>query len=183
MKIEDACDRKKWREQIRAKIANPEKNMTIKVFYAVELFLVIYILKVNNKFYLLVKWPMLVNVFWKNFKIFLIIWWPLTNFCSCKIFLNPVSSNPTKQQLPNCLSAFDHFMGLARKGLITDSKRSDNFSPKVELSVRSKIIEVHKNFTFCGPILSLLCHTRTIRNFFSEQVCTWVSILLHIDFG
>ena len=146
LKIEDACDRKKWREQIRAKIANPEKNMTIKVFYAVELFLVIYILKVNNKFYLVVKWPMLVNVFWKNFKNFLIIWWPLTNFCSCKIFLNPVSSNPTKQQLPNCLSAFDHFMGLAHKGLITDSKRSDNFSPKVELSVRSKIIEVHKKF-------------------------------------
>ena len=63
LKIEDACDRKKWREQIRAKIANLEKNMTIKVFYAVELFLVIYILKVNNKFYLLIKRPMLVNVF------------------------------------------------------------------------------------------------------------------------
>ena len=35
-----------------------------------------------------------------------------------KLVLNPLSANPTKWSNPtNCLSVFDHFVGLAFKGL------------------------------------------------------------------
>ena len=41
------------------------------------------------------------------------------NMAAVKICLNSLSANPTKwsNTLKNCLSAFDHFVGLARKGL------------------------------------------------------------------
>ena len=69
------------------------------------------------------------------------IWWYIFLLMTAAVIINPLSANPTKWSntlkqfvgfLPtNCLSLFDHFVGLAHKGLTctTDKTLRINRSP------------------------------------------------------
>ena len=48
-------------------------------------------------------------------------------------FINPLSANPTKCSNTNCLSVFDHFVGLALEGL-------SNFKPMFQCSFNGVVV-------------------------------------------
>ena len=97
--------------------------------------------------------------------------------CKFILFLNPLSDNPTKwsntlkqfvDNLPtNCLSVFDHFVGLALKGLTKQMMKyyvkPGHCIPSIRRSYIVLVFSVATTF-FCLPFLTLtLCkHTRAL---------------------
>ena len=117
----------------------------------------------------------------------------IQSLCSdCELFINPLSTNPRKWsntvnqfvgcQPTNCLSVFDHFMGLALRGL--RDREVKNYFAKQWLSrkfywyfnkkkvIKKEVVSQFKAMTLCSS-LRVICninyYDQTFRHFLTRS--------------